>query len=76
METNDRPTLFKDSPSGRKVHLTAPWLPPLKGNPPPSREKIPVNTSPPEAIRYAYRSFDRQWLIAVSFTSPACLLMS
>lgn len=66
MESKDRRTLFKDSPTGRKVHLTAPVLPPSKGNPPPSIEKLPADTSAPVAIRFAYRSFDRQWLLADS----------
>jgi hypothetical protein len=66
MENQGRRTLFKDSPTGRKVHLTAPLLPPLKGNPLPSIEKLPAYTNAPEAIRFAYRSFDRQWLLADS----------
>lgn len=59
----ERRLLFKDSPTGRKVHLPTPLLPPLKGSSL-SIEKVPVNTPAPEAIRYAYRSFDRQWLLA------------
>jgi hypothetical protein len=65
MESKERRTLFKNSPTGRKVHLTAPLLPPLKGSST-SIEKLPANTPAPEAIRYAYRSFDRQWLLADS----------
>jgi len=65
MASNDRRTLFKDSPTGRKLHLSAPLLPPLKGSSP-SLDKLPAATNAPEALRYAYRSFDRQWLLADS----------
>ena len=66
MESKDRRTLFKDSPTGRKVHLSAPLLPPLKGNPLPSIEKLTADIPAPETFRFAYRSFDRQWLLADS----------
>lgn len=65
MKSKERRTLFKNSPTGRKVHLTAPFLPPLKGSAT-SIEKLPTDTPVPKSIRYAYRSFDRQWLIADS----------
>jgi hypothetical protein len=66
MDSKDRRTLFKDSPTGRKVHLSAPLLPPLKGNPLPSIEKLMADIPAPETFRFAYRSFDRQWLLADS----------
>jgi hypothetical protein len=66
MDSKDRRTLFKDSPTGRKVHLSAPLLPPLKGNPLPSIEKLTADMPAPETFRFAYRSFDRQWLLADS----------
>jgi hypothetical protein len=66
IKSKDRRTLFKDRPTGRKVHLSAPLLPPLSGNPLPSIESLPDHTPPPEAIRFSYRSFDRQWLLADS----------
>jgi hypothetical protein len=66
MESKDRRTLFKDSPTGRKVDLPAPLLPPLKGNPLPSIEKLTAAIPSPETFHFAYRSFDRQWLLADS----------
>jgi hypothetical protein len=66
MESKERRTLFKDSPTGRKVDLPAPLLPPGMGNPLSSIEKLSINMPVPEIIRYGYRSFDRQWLLADS----------
>ena len=60
-EKEERRGLFKDSPSGRKVHESATQLPPsnvrlqsviglAKGKP------------APDIVRFAYRSFDRQFI--------------
>ena len=57
----NRKSLFKDSPTGRKVHESATQLPP-------SRNKLnPISglesqAPAPEIVPYAYRSFDRQFL--------------
>ena len=59
----DRSLLFKDSPTGRKAHQKAPYLPPQKGKAP-SITSLDSDTPAPPIIRYAYRSFDRQWLLA------------
>lgn len=59
----DRSLLFKDSPTGRKAHQNAPRLPPNEGVAP-ALMSLPGNAPPHPIIRYAYRSFDRQWLLA------------
>ena len=63
VKKNERQTLFKDSPTGRKANQTATQLPP-------SRVKLKaisdlVKEDPaPQIIRFAYRSFDRQFVFA------------
>jgi len=58
-----REGLFKNSPTGRKVHEAAIQLPP-------SGERLEAisesarGAPPPGIIRYAYRSFDRQYILA------------
>jgi hypothetical protein len=63
MGSIDRKTLFKDSPSGKKVHLNSPYLPPKVGTTQ-SIASLPIDTPAPINVRYGYRSFDRQWLVA------------
>jgi hypothetical protein len=61
----DRNTLFKDSPTGRKVHEKAIQLPPQREELPSITELTRESVSP-AAVRYAYRSFDRQFILADS----------
>ena len=59
----DRARLFKNSPTGRKVHETATQLPPSSD----SLEPISSMTAGkpvPKVSRYSYRSFDRQFILA------------
>ena len=63
VEKDKRQTLFKDSPTGRKADQTATQLPP-------SRTKLKAISNlmkkepAPKIIRFAYRSFDRQFVFA------------
>ncbi len=61
----DRSNLFKDSPTGRKVSESATQLPPSEERLAPISE-LPKDCKPPSIIRYAYRSFDRQFIFADS----------
>lgn len=57
-----RQRLFKDSPTGRKSADRAPQTSPL----PVSQVSIatmPPDASPPTPVRYAFRSFDRMWIL-------------
>jgi hypothetical protein len=58
-----RSALFKNSPTGRKVHDRPFALYPSKGKLEPIVE-LAANSRPPACVRYAYRSFDRQYLFA------------
>ena len=60
-EGEDRRPLFKDSPTGRKVHQSADQLPPLIG--------LPPDSLAPDTVRFAYRTLDRQ----VVFNDPRLL---
>ncbi len=62
-EKKERQKLFKDSPTGRKVHETATQLPPSDAKLNPISD-LAKGSQPPGIIRYAYRSFDRQFVIA------------
>lgn len=55
----EKPELFKNSPSGRKVadSLNSELIPET-----PARRSLQSETVLPRVGRYAYRSFDRQWL--------------
>jgi hypothetical protein len=55
---DDRPALFKESPTGR----SASWR--KKKNPQLSIRSMPKNEALPSCERYAFRSFDRQWLLS------------
>lgn len=59
----DRAGLFKDSPTGRKVHQ-----PPSKTLPPAEQQRsildLEEDARCPPLVRLSYRSLDRQWLIA------------
>ncbi len=59
----ERPTLFKDSPTGRKTGDTPTQLPPNSDKLEPILE-TPHTSPPPDSIRYAVRSFDRQYVFA------------
>ena len=62
-EKDNRKNLFKDSPTGRKAHETAIQLPPSDATLKPVADL--VQSSPaPNIIRFAYRSFDRQFVLA------------
>lgn len=76
-EAAGRKELFKDSPTGRKAHEAAVQLPPSEAKlipvtsvfnaeeMPPNPDKVLVRSSRvPDIIRYAYRSFDRQFIFA------------
>ncbi len=58
---NERKSLFKDSPTGRKAHEAATQLPPSE-----DRLKsicdLETGHPAPELVRLAYRSFDRQFV--------------
>jgi hypothetical protein len=58
-----RAGLFKNSPTGRKVHQSVQMLPPFDENTLPPIETA-VEVSPPPTVPYAYRSFDRHYLVA------------
>jgi hypothetical protein len=59
----DRRRLFKDSPTGRKVHKSASQLPPSTTKLGPIYE-LPSGNDAPQIVRLAYRSFDRQFIFA------------
>ena len=63
LASTSRKELFKNSPTGRKVDGTAPALPPTTETAP-SISKLPQGSPILNVQRYAFRSFDRQWLIA------------
>jgi type ISP restriction-modification system protein len=58
-----RKLLFKDSPTGRKVHEPATQVPPSGVRLKPISE-LPKDGQEPRIIRYTYRSFDRQYVFA------------
>ncbi len=63
VEKDDRHELFKDSSTGRKVHESATQLPPSKVMLEPITE-LAREEPPPKTVRFAYRSFDRQFICA------------
>jgi len=62
-EKPEKKKLFKDSPTGRKVHQAANQLPPSNTKLKPITE-LPKGSSPTEIIRFTFRSFDRQFIFA------------
>ena len=62
VERTDRSRLFKNSPSGKKVHEPATQLPPSDKRLKPISD-LETGHPVPSLIRSAYRSFDRQFLI-------------
>ncbi len=58
---NDRKSLFKDSPTGRKAHEAATQLPPSEDRLN-SISDLKTGHPAPELVRLAYRSFDRQFV--------------
>lgn len=62
-EKAERRRLFKDSPTGRKVHEAATEFPPSKARLKPISE-LTKGTEPLQIVRYGYRSFDRQFIFA------------
>ena len=62
-DRDKRAALYKDSPTGHKAHDAPSQLPPVGGKLKPVSE-LPKNAPPPNMTRYAYRSFDRQFLFA------------
>jgi hypothetical protein len=62
-EGGARASLFKDSPTGRKATDRPERLPPQTGRLKPIAD-LPRNAPHPQAMPYAYRSFDRQWALA------------
>ncbi len=63
VEKDERQKLFKDSPTGRKAHETATQLPPSDAKLKPVAELARKSPSP-NIVRFAYRSFDRQFIFA------------
>jgi len=62
-DSNDRVLLFKNSPTGKKTHQSAPHLiRPDKRDP--SIAAMPSDSPCPSIIQFSFRSFDRQLLIA------------
>ncbi len=55
-----RAALFKESPTGHKVHDSPNQLPPVGGKLKPIFE-LPRHAPPPAIVRYAFRSLDRQY---------------
>jgi len=62
-EKDERKKLFKDSPTGRKVHEAATQLPPSNARLKPISE-LAKGSQPTDIVRYGYRSFDRQFIFA------------
>ena len=62
-DKDERPRLFKNSPTGCKVHETKTQLPP-HAEELQSVSKVTSNTVLPTVARYANRSFDRQYFLA------------
>ena len=62
-ERDNRKNLFKDSPTGRKAHETARQLSPSDATLKPLAD-LAQGSPAPDIIRYAYRSFDRQFVLA------------
>ncbi|NIV04150.1 DNA methyltransferase, partial [Candidatus Saccharibacteria bacterium] len=62
-DKNERDNLFKNSPTGRKVHQSATQLPPSQDRLPPIIN-LPKDYAVPKIIRYAFRSLDRQFIFA------------
>jgi hypothetical protein len=62
-DKNKRAALFKDSPTGHKATDAPSQLPPRGGKLKPIAD-MPRNAPPPDIVRYAYRSFDRQHAFA------------
>ncbi len=61
-EKDNRGKLFRDSPTGHKATDSPEQLPPIGGKLKPIVE-LPKNEPPPDIGWYAYRSFDRQYMI-------------
>jgi hypothetical protein len=62
-EGDERKKLFKDSPTGRKVHESTNQLPPSHAKLKPLSE-LTKGAQSTTISRYAYRSFDRQFIFA------------
>jgi len=62
-EKDERKKLFKDSPTGRKVHEAATQLPPSDAKLKPISE-LAKDSQTANITRYPYRSFDRQFIFA------------
>ena len=63
VEKDERQKLFKDSPTGRKAHEPATQLPPSDATLKPVAD-LAKRSPAPDSIRFAYRSFDRQFIFA------------
>ena len=63
VEKDERKRLFKDSPTGRKAHEAVTQLPPSNTKLKPIADLAKVSRHP-DIVRYAYRSFDRQFVFA------------
>ena len=59
----ERATQFKDSPTGRKAHQAAPRSLPRSASSE-AISSISPQSPEPSKQRYAFRSFDRQWILA------------
>ena len=63
VEGDERKILFKDSPTGRKIHESATQLPPSNAKLKPLSE-LAKGAQPANIAKHAYRSFDRQFIFA------------
>jgi hypothetical protein len=63
VEKENRKKLFKDSPTGRKAHEAGIELPPSKARLKPISD-LTRKSQTPDIVRFAYRSFDRQFIFA------------
>ncbi len=62
-DKEERRLLFKESPTGRKMHQAATRLPPAEEKLKPVAQ-LDRDAEFPVAVQYAYRSFDRQFIFA------------
>ena len=60
-DNQERELLFKNSPSGRKVGDSGPWVAESRL---PSIAELPRGSSASSIVRFAFRSFDRQYIFS------------
>ena len=60
---DEREKLFKNSPTGRKVHEAAIQLPPYRSTVTAVAD-LPMGSNSPQIVRYAFRTLDRQFIFS------------